>query len=198
MSDPVGSFVATVRGVLLNPAAFFRGMRKSGDFVGPLIFAVICAVIYGALAGVIGLVGGLIAGDIGAGIGSFFAALVGTPIFAVIGLFIGAAVYHLLAVLLAGPRKAGFEATFRVVAYGSALFLVSWLSVVPILGILVALAVLIYGVYIYVMGICEVHATSTGRAVAIVLIPTAVVVVLLLIFGIAIAALIFAGASGSF
>ncbi|MGI8649170.1 MAG: hypothetical protein ACR2KW_02150, partial [Rubrobacter sp.] len=66
LSDPVGSFVATVRGVVLSPATFFRGIRKSGDYVGPVVFALICSVVAGVLGAVVSLLTNLIAGN-GAG-----------------------------------------------------------------------------------------------------------------------------------
>ena len=40
--DPVQSFISTVRGVVLRPVDFFRGILRQGDFLNPLIFALIC------------------------------------------------------------------------------------------------------------------------------------------------------------
>jgi hypothetical protein len=42
-SDPVQSFMNTVRNVVTAPVGFFRGIRREGDFVNPLIFAIIWA-----------------------------------------------------------------------------------------------------------------------------------------------------------
>ena len=179
------SFVQTVREVLLNPVGFFRGIRRQGDFVNPLIFAIICALVSGVIGGILGFLISLATGN---GIGSSLASLVGTilftPIFTAIGLFIAAAIYHLLVLLLGGPSHQGYEATFRVVAYASVLQLFSWLGVIPILGALVLIAIAVYNVVLSVLGIREIHGTTTGRAVAIVLIPVVVVTLLLvLIFG---------------
>ena len=179
------SFVQTVLEVLLNPVGFFRGIRRQGDFVNPLIFAIICALVSGVIGGILGF---LISLATGHGIGSSLASLVGTilftPIFTAIGLFIAAAIYHLLVLLLGGPSHQGYEATFRVVAYASVLQLFSWLGVIPILGALVLIAIAVYNVVLSVLGIREMHGTTTGRAVAIVLIPVVVVTLLLvLIFG---------------
>jgi hypothetical protein len=60
------------------------------------------------------------------------------------------------------------------VAYAAVLQLLSWLVFIPILGILVAIAIGIYNVVLTVIGIREVHATTTGRAVAVVLLPVVV------------------------
>lgn len=197
LSDPVGSFISTVRGVVLNPVGFFRGMQKSGNFVNPLVFTVICAVIGGVLTGIISFLSGLVFGDVGSAFGGLLGGIFLTPILAVIGLFIGAGILHLLAMLLIKPN-AGFEATYRVGAYLSVLYLVTWLGAIPILGILISLAVSVYGIVLAVLGVREVHSTTTGRAAAVVLIPTVVLFLLGLILVALIGAAIFLGTQQSF
>jgi len=89
------------------------------------------------------------------------------------------------------PRcnNTGYEATFRIAAYSSVVYLVSWM---PVLGWIVGA---IYGIYLGVVGIRAVHGTTTGRAALVVLVPIVVIGGLaLLIFGVALLA-IFAAAS---
>lgn len=139
LSDPVGSFAKAARGVLLNPVGFYRSMQKRGDFVGPLIFALLCAVIYGVLNGIVAFVVNPASGNQdgpGAVVG-LVGSIVGAPIAGVIGLFIAAGIFHLLVLLFVRPDNAGFEATFRVVAYAYATLLVSWLAPIPFLGALI-------------------------------------------------------------
>lgn len=198
LSDPVGSFISTVRNVLFNPVGFFRAVPRRGNFVNPLIFAAICALISGLLSGIIGFLFALIGGDVVSAILGLIGAIILTPIVTVIGLFIGAGIYHLLVLLLVRPSNAGFEATFRVVAYSSVLALVSWLAAIPILGILIGLVVLVYAIFLYVVGIREVHATTTGRAALVVLIPTAVILLLALLVAVAIGAALFLGGQPQF
>ena len=114
LQDPVNSFVGTVRALVLNPVGFFRGIARRGDFVNPLIFAVICALINGILGGIIGFIITLGAGDEGGGaLAGLIGGIILTPIFAVILLLIGAAITHLLVMLLVRPQNDVFEATFR-------------------------------------------------------------------------------------
>lgn len=196
LSDPLGTFVSAVRGVVLDPVGFFRGIQKSGNYVNPLVFTLICAVIGGILSGIVGFLGGLLLGDFATAFGSLFGGIFLTPIVAAIGLFIGAGIIHLLVMLLAKPN-AGFEGTFRVSAYLGVVYLVSWLGAVPILGILVSIAVSVYAVVLAVLGIREVHSTSTGRAAAIVLIPTAVFFIIgALLFAAVLAAVFFGSQQG--
>ena len=195
-TELVPSFVQTVREVFFNPVSFFRGIRRQGDFLNPLLFAIICAVISGLLAGIIGLLISLATGNgLGSAFGSLFGAIIITPIATAIGLFIWAAIYHLLVILIIRPSHAGYEGTFRVVAYASVIQLASWLAAIPILGILVLIAIAVYGVVLSVLGIREIHSTTTGRAVAVVLIPAIIFALLALLIGVAIVAILAAAFS---
>jgi hypothetical protein len=167
--DPVQSFISTVQRVVLQPADFYRGILRRGDFLNPLIFAIICYEAFTILSGLLALVG------IGQqqGFGGFIVSLILAPIFAAIGLFIGAGILHLLVMLIVGSGNSGYEATFRVGAYAAVTSLVSW---IPIIGWIASL----YGIYLAIVGIREVHGTTTGRAALVVLIPAAVV--LLIVF----------------
>jgi hypothetical protein len=167
--------IQTAREVLLNPVNFYRSIRRAGDFVNPLVFAIICALISAVIGGILAFIISLATGNgFGGSLGSLIANIILIPIGTAIGLFVGAAIYHLLVLLLIRPSHAGYEATFRVVAYAAVLQLLSWLVFIPILGILVAIAIGIYNVVLTVIGIREVHATTTGRAVAVVLLPVVV------------------------
>jgi hypothetical protein len=183
-SDPVQSFINAVRGVVTAPVGFFRGIRRQGDFVNPLIFAIICYEVSAILGGLLGLVGvGM--GD-AQGFGSFLIGIILAPIGAAIGLFIGAGILHLLVMLIVGSRNAGYEGTFRVGAYSAVTTLVSW---IPIIGLIASL----YGIYLAIMGIREVHNTSTGKAALVVLIPAIVVIILIVILVFAVGALFYFG-----
>jgi hypothetical protein len=183
-SDPVQSFINAVRGVVTAPVGFFRGIRRQGDFVNPLIFAIICYEVSAILGGLLGLVGvGM--GD-AQGFGSFLIGIILAPIGAAIGLFIGAGILHLLVMLIVGSRNAGFEGTFRVGAYSAVTTLVSW---IPIIGLIASL----YGIYLAIVGIREVHNTTTGKAALVVLIPAIVVFILIVILIFAVGALFFFG-----
>jgi hypothetical protein len=181
-SDPVQSFISAVRGVVTAPVGFFRSIRREGDFVNPLIFAIICYEVSAILGGLLSLVG--VTGT--RGFGSFLIGIILAPIGAAIGLFIGAGILHLLVMLIVGSRNAGYEGTFRVGAYSAVTTLVSW---IPIIGLIASL----YGIYLAIMGIREVHNTSTGKAAIVVLIPAVVVFLLVVLIIAVIGAAIFFG-----
>ncbi len=193
-SDPVGSFVNATRNVVFGPVGFFRGIARRGDIVNPLIFAVICAVINGLLTGILGFIVALAGAEgFGAALAGLFGGIILTPIFTAIGLFIFAAIFHLLVLLFVRPSNAGFEATFRVGAYTSVTQLLSWLAIIPIIGVLVGLVVAVFGIILGIVGIREVHSTTTGRAALVVLIPIAVLFLLGLLIALAVGAAIFFG-----
>jgi hypothetical protein len=170
-----------VQRAVLEPVNFFRGIARRGDLISPLVFALICYEVYTLFAGLLALVG--VSGT-SEGVGAFIVSLILAPIFAAIVLFIGAGILHLLVLLLIKPSNAGFEATFRVTSYSSVTTLVSW---IPIIGLIANL----YGLYLAIVGIREVHGTTTGRAALVVLIPAAVVILLILVFVLLVGAALF-------
>jgi hypothetical protein len=170
LQDPVQSFITTARNVAFGPAVFFRGMPRRGDFLKPLVFALICVLISSVLGGLIGFVVNIGFTDSGV-VGAFFGFIFGivrSLIGVTGGLFIGGLIWWLLSLLFARPNNTGYEATFRVAAYASVIYLVSW---IPILGWIVGL---VYGIYLGIVGIREVHGTTSGRAALVVLLPIVV------------------------
>src|SRR3712207_5250264 len=53
LSDPVNSFVDVVRRVVFEPASFFAGLPRQGNFLNPLVFALICIEISVILVGLL-------------------------------------------------------------------------------------------------------------------------------------------------
>ncbi len=187
-TDPVQSFVDTVRDLVTQPANFFSNMGRRGDFVNPLVFALICAVFAAVIGGFLGVLGALVGignNGIGAAIGGLVASIFLTPIFAAIGLFIGAGILHLLVMLIIKPATTGYEATFRIASYSYVAQLVGW---IPFLGpILAAIA----SIFLLVIGVREVHSTTTGKAALVVLIPAAVVLLIVLLLVVLVGAALF-------
>ena len=107
-------------------------------------------------------------------IGEFIGSVILAPIGGVIGVFVVAGIGHLLVRLVVGATNSGFGATFRVAAYTSVTSLVTW---IPLIGGLLGL----YGIYLAVVGIREMHGTTTGKAVVVVLFPVILIVVLALL-----------------
>jgi hypothetical protein len=103
-----------------------------------------------------------------------------SPIFAVIFLYLSAAVTHGFA-LLFGQAKRGFAATFAACAYACAPLV---LVVIPACGGLIALVWLIV---LTGVGLKEMHRTSSGGAAAAVLAPYAVLCCMLFVAGLGLA-----------
>jgi hypothetical protein len=180
LSDPVGSFVDVVRRVVLQPRAFFANLPRQGSVLGPLVFALICIELSVVLVGLLTFLGtpGGITWLFGArgdqGFLAFLGGLVIAPIAGTVGLFLTALVTHLLVILVVGSGHSGFGATFRVVAYSSVTSLAGWL---PFIGWIFSL----YRLFLAIVGIREMHATTTGRALLVVVLPAIVILVLVLV-----------------
>ena len=182
LSNPLESFVETVRRVVLQPVGFFAGLPRSGSLLNPLVFALICTEISVILGGILRLVGvreGFVAGygfqvPENQDFGEFIGSVIFAPIGGAISVFVIAGIAHLLVMLIVGATNSGFGATFRVASYASVTSLVSW---IPIIGGLLGL----YGIYLAVVGIREMHQTTTGKAVIVVLFPVILILVLALL-----------------
>ncbi len=193
LSDPVNSFADVVKRVVLQPSTFFAGLPRQGSFLNPLVFALICTEISVLLVGLLGLVdvpGGpntLIGASGDQGFLEFLGGLVIAPIAAAVGIFLTALVTHLLVVLVIGAGHAGFGATFRIISYSSVTSLASW---IPLIGWIFSL----YRLYLATVGIREMHGTTTGKALLVVLLPAILVLVLVVVAVGASAALFFRAA----
>lgn len=174
---PARSFFETAREVILRPAGFYRDLDRDEPPKSPVIFAMICAVLstpFGLLLvpfdplapdqpkfleGLFSFAGS----SLGAAVAVAVGALVLLPLLAVLGLYVSAFFQHLLVMIFVRPRG-HFEATFKVQAYASALSLIGWIPVVSYL-------VILYGAYVRILGIRELHGTGTFRASLAVLVP---------------------------
>ncbi|MGB3634413.1 MAG: YIP1 family protein [Rubrobacteraceae bacterium] len=176
-SRPFSSFVETARKVILNPAEFFRSIETTTASKAPVIFAVACGVVSWPLsliaepfdptipddASTMQGLSFLPSGNLGTTIAFVALGLVMLPLFALLSLYVGAVVQHLFVMIFIRQRR-GFEATFRMLAYGSALSLLGWIPIVGYLAIF-------YGVYVFTVGFRELHSTSTTRALLAALVP---------------------------
>jgi len=95
-------------------------------------------------------------------------------------------ILHLLMTLIVGSGNAGFAGTFRVSAYSSVTSLVSW---IPVIGWIASL----YGIYLAIVGVREVHSTSSKAAI-VVRIPTLIVLFLPFVLVVLVRVTLFFGA----
>jgi hypothetical protein len=89
-----------------------------------------------------------------------------TPVLAVIGVYVAAALLHLALLVLRGAGR-GFDATLTAVAYAAGL---NVLNAIPGCG---ALLSLVWGLVVLVVGLGEVQRCGAGKAFAAVLAPAA-------------------------
>jgi len=138
----VDGFLSTWRRVITDPHGFIADMPLAGGLGHPAAFLVVCAAVNAAGHlisgwGIVGLLWVLIA--------QVIAALLAAVLFVLVA-------QHLF------NGRAGFEPTFRVVAYASAPLVFLW---VPLVGWLAR----IYSAYLLVRGLERVQGLDTTRAV---------------------------------
>jgi hypothetical protein len=149
------------KAVLTRPADFYASVRDVGGFGGPLVFAIVMGLASGLISACYALFGlGGVAGATGAAIGAFagFSAIILSPIFAVIGCFVGGAIVHVISLIAGG--KGTYEQSVRVAGYAAAVMPISALvTFVPILRVLPGL----YGLYLVAMGLLAIHAADRRK-----------------------------------
>lgn len=94
------------------------------------------------------------------------AQVIASPLLALIFIYVGAGILHLLLVLFRGANR-GFDATLTAVAYASGLNL---LLALPVCGSLLAV---VWGVVVLILGLGEIQRCGSGKAAAAVLAPVA-------------------------
>ena len=150
-ASPLEDVLPTAIEVLGDPRGFFSSMPREGGYEAPGIFAGVMLVAYGAVLALFSLVHLQIVGVL--------VSLVLMPIFAAIGLAIGAAIVLFLSRALGGD--ATFESSFRIVAYSCALMPLQAIAMaIPYVPILVQA----YGLYIIIVAVIAVHKVDEQRA----------------------------------
>ena len=182
----VKAYIDTVTLVLTKPVEAFALMKKEGDMMGPLLFALIGGSIglivsflfqiaFSAL-GIMQDQNGL-ANIFGVGIGLVvFLFLV--PVLLAVGMFIWSGILHLCLMIVGGAKKP-FETTFRVVCFSSGSTYL--LSVIPFCG---GMITGVWNLVLEVIGLARSHEIDTGKAVLAVLLPMIVCCGVAILFGI--------------
>lgn len=177
-------FLKESKDVLVNPKSYFSSMKTTGGMTEPLIKALI----YGTVSGIISLIWSIL--HIGAMTNSIFGgaigvmAFVGAIIGAIIGLFIGAVITLVISSICKGSTD--FEANLRVTAALMVLmpiraFLAFAGNLNIYIGLIVSLAIAIYGLWLLYIALVEALKTTpeTTKIVTYVLIAVFVLFMLL-------------------
>lgn len=169
----------TLNEVLFHPSVFFKKMPITGGLTDPLLYALIFGMaglifsyfwqilIQGAMQGM--MIPGMKAApgqNIFSGIVMAVLAFL-SPFLIILGLFITSGILHVCLMLVRGARS-GFEATFRVVAYGNSAYI---FLVIPFCGSLLAA---VWAVVLTIIGLREAHETTGGKAAFAVFLPVVV------------------------
>ena len=195
----VNAFVENAKLFIMAPGEAYARTPKQGDLGSPILWVVIVAPIMALIDSLwsfmfSGVIMTMLPEELSpasfgfsaaASVFRAFLAVVMAPLFAVIGLFIGAGIIHvcLMALQALDASEGGFEATVRALAYAN---VASVARLIPGLGWILFIP---WVLYLTTEGLATLHGTTKGRALAAVLIP------LVLCCGCGLLPLIFAGAA---
>ncbi len=166
----------TMKDALFTPSDFFKKMPVSGGLTDPLLYALIIGMaglmvyyfwdmlLYNSMPDFMSSEVRTAAGrSVVEGLRSPYAAVI-TPFLLIFWLFVLSGALHLFLHLVRGAL-AGFEATFRVIAYGVSPFV---FLIVPFCGMPIAV---LWMMTIAIIGLKEAHGTTGGKAAFAVLFP---------------------------
>ncbi len=178
----MNALVETTKQVLIQPVTFFRAMPTSGGIGSPLLYAVIMGWL-GIVAA--GFYSALFNSVVGSGMaafdespefaqafnlaqswGGFLVQIVFGGVMVAIGVFIFSGIFHVMLLILGGAQR-DFEATFRVVSFAYAPYV---LALIPFCGSFVAG---VWWIVLAVIGLTHAHRITGGKAAAAVLLPIA-------------------------
>jgi hypothetical protein len=168
----------TLNETLFRPSEFFKKMSVTGGLTDPLLYALIIGMVglmfsYFWQIALKSAMQGMLPGMQAAGQSLFFQGIGITilaflsPFLVILGLFISAGILHVFLMMVKGAKH-GFEATFRVVAYG---YSANILLVIPFCGGLLAG---VWAIILYIIGLREAHETTGGKAAIAVFLPVVV------------------------
>ena len=174
------ALIETTKQILAQPVAFFRAMPTSGGIGSPLLYAVIMGWL-GIVAA--GFYSALFNSVVGSGMaafgespefaqalnlaqswGGFLVQVVFGGVMVAIGVFIFSGIFHVMLLILGGAHR-DFEATFRVVSFAEAPYV---LALIPFCGGFVAG---VWWIVLAVIGLTHAHEITGGKAIAAVLLP---------------------------
>jgi len=166
-------FIETLRGFLTNPVESFRKSREdrfSSSFRYYIILVIIYSVLSTIMVSLLGSAGMVIGlpGELSAILPAFqfiYFIVVNIVVWLVFGLWV-----HLWVHLLGGRK--GITRTVNAVYYGNTPYLLlGWIPFVGIIGI-------VWSAVLWILGIREMQEIPTGRAVAAVIVPVAIIIII--------------------
>ena len=166
--DEWTKWTSNVNSIIAYPKEFFKNMPTKGGYKEPLIFSIINTLLGSVLSffSILAMSGSAKTIDeilqiLGLDISGLLLIWIALSlIVGTIGLFLSSAIYHMI-LKLTGAKK-NYEATFRIMAYLSAFYLISW---IPIINIFIAF----YLIYVLIIASKQVHKMNIGQSLVAVL-----------------------------
>lgn len=168
--------VETIRQMISQPRVAFDSATRTGDYISPLLWIILIGLFSGLLqwmwsmfflAPLAAMMPEEMAPMMVAVTGGGFVNLIYMPLATIVGIFIASVILHACLLIVGGltNSKSGFEGTFRVSSYAATSQVA---QIIPIVGSLIAL---VWNIVLLVIGFSSLHETTSGKAIAAVLVP---------------------------
>ena len=182
------------KNAIIDPEKTFKKEEKKADIGKGIKQIGIAGIISGILSGIAMWVGitkmgslfGLPGATIGSGIGAmtFLTTIILTPIMAVISWLIWSGIIYIFAMIFGGKGSYATQ-SYLIALYTAPLMIIySFLAFIPVIGQIIIFLVGLYSLYLLTMALKQSHKLSTGKAVAIWLVPAVIIAIILIVFAV--------------
>jgi hypothetical protein len=176
----IQTLLEKIKKVIFHPNEFFESVKTEAGIMEAFKFFVIVSLVYLVFTIILFFAtpSMIVSGFLSFGPFSGLLGGVSIPIFIyislIVSIFVGAAIIHIVAMLLGG--KGDYSATYKALAYAATpSLLAGW---IPFLGILAGL----YSLFLAIIGISKLHQVTLARAFVIVITPVIIFIVLITAF----------------
>lgn len=184
----------TWKNAIVKPKETFKKEEKKASIGEGIKQIGIAGIISGILSGIAVWLGITTMGSffgfqgaafgVGLGITAFLVSVILTPIMAVISWLIWSGIVYIFAMIFGGKGSYATQ-SYLIALYTAPLMIIySFLAFIPVIGQIITSLVGLYSLYLLTMALKQSHKTSTGKAVAIWLVPAIIIVIVLIAFAI--------------
>ena len=180
------------KNAITNPKETFKKEEKKANIGEGVKQIGIAGLITGAIVGIAAMVGLSYAGSVlgipgmtagtGLGVVALLSSIIMTPIFMVIYWILGSGIIYIFSMIFGGKGSFTKQSYLIAIYYAPIMVITSILGIIPVLGPIIGFIVALYSLYLLTMALKQAHKVSTGKAVAIWLVPMIVVMVIVAIF----------------
>lgn len=184
-------------GVLTKPGETYAANKNKGDFSEGMKMIAACSLVYGLLVGiavfVLASAAGTLFGGVGLGatlgVGGLVVAVIGSVVLGVVGSYVMNHILLFASKLMGGTGEFNKQFYLYAITAAPVMILAGIANLIPVVGMLLAMLVSLYALYLWILMLKEVHGFDLGKAVIALILSAVIIAVIAFVIGLVIAML---------